>query len=201
MAERSPELKVNYKAIVFDFDGVFRHFDPLRQTVLENKYQLAPGSLYEAAFTRQDYLEVAKGELTKQDWIGRTGKLLGNNLAAKEFLEDQGTLDGSMVRLLEDIKQTGTSVALLTNSTCTIHDELEMFGLLDSFDYLFTTNTIGMAKPNADIFGYVCKQMSVSPGDVFFTDDLTENINGAREVGFTAELFTSPEATRELLLK
>ncbi len=200
MAEQSPRLKVNYDAIIFDFDGVFRHFDPKRQKQLENKYQLAPDSLYSAAFRQQDYLEVAKGVLTKAEWIAKTGEILGHRPAAKEFLEDHGRLDDTMVDLLEDIKLTGTTVALLTNSTCTIHDELKMFGLIDSFDYLFTTNTIGMAKPNKDIFEHVCKEIDVAPTNAFFTDDLAENVNGARSVGLNAELFTSRESTRDTLL-
>lgn len=199
MAEHHPELKVNYKAIIFDFDGVFRHFDPKRQKLLEDKYQLASGSLYAAAFVHQDYTDVATGMLTKLDWIKRTADILGHYPAAEEFLEDQGTLDNNMVDLLEDVKQTGTTVALLTNSTCTIHDELEMFGLINSFDHLFTTNTIGMAKPNLDIFEYVCKEIGVAPNESFFTDDLADNVRGARTAGLNAELFISPESTRDVL--
>ncbi len=187
--------------ILFDFDGLFRHFDPQLRAQVEADFDLLSGSIYSAAFIEQDYVEVAKGLLNKQQWINKTADILGCYEAAKLVLSEVGEVDNNMVALLEDVKQAGFTTALLTNSTDTIDQELKDFGLSESFDYLFTTHKIGFAKPEPEVFKHVCTETQHSPDEIFFTDDLQVNIDGARAFGLTAELFTSPENLRATLEK
>jgi FMN phosphatase YigB (HAD superfamily) len=45
------------------------------------------------------------------------------------------------------------------------------------------------------------QQAQQSPGDIFFVDDLPENVAGAREIGLDAVLYTTPEQLRQQLLQ
>lgn len=49
------------------------------------------------------------------------------------------------------------------------------------------SNRVGLSKPGPEIYHAVCRQAGVGPGDVLFFDDLEENIETARALGWRAE--------------
>jgi len=57
---------------------------------------------------------------------------------------------------------------------------------LSSFQKIYTSSNIGLRKPDAQAYDYVCKDMQLEPAKVLFLDDTLENISGALEVGLDA---------------
>jgi putative hydrolase of the HAD superfamily len=54
---------------------------------------------------------------------------------------------------------------------------------------------LGACKPARKIFDGAAKLAGVAPSEIFFVDDVTENVTAAREAGFDAVLYTT---TRQL---
>jgi len=63
----------------------------------------------------------------------------------------------------------------------------------------FVSHEIGLAKPEAAIFQYVTTELGVAPAECIFIDDHIQNVEGARQAGLEAILFTdSAQLVREL---
>lgn len=58
------------------------------------------------------------------------------------------------------------------------------------FDYGFASFAIGYVKPDRRIFGYAIRKMGMKPSELLFIDNLKENVEGARNAGLNAMLFT-----------
>ena len=88
-------------------------------------------------------------------------------------------------------------VSLLTNNGPLVEKHLAaiapeiapLFG-----DHLRTSSYYGARKPNRVVFQRLLDEYDADPADVFFTDDLIENVRGAESVGITGHLFTTPAA-------
>ena len=151
------------------------------------------------AFEHPRGLEAITGKLTRAEWADQVGEAVGSVDAARTWLHTWGAADREMAQLVLDVRAAGTPVAVLTNGTTSIHDELEFVGLADHFDRVFCSSFIGITKPDAAVYLHVCEQMGVEPARVMFTDDSAGNVEGARTAGLQAHLFESPSATRAIL--
>lgn len=91
-------------------------------------------------------------------------------------------------------------VSLLTNNgplveahLATIAPEIaHLFG-----EHLRTSSYYGARKPDPEVFRALLREYGADPADVFFADDLVENVRGAESVGITGHVFTTPRALRD----
>ncbi len=187
-------------AVVFDLDGVIRHFDPARLAEIETRYGLEPGALWSTAFAPELVTQLVTGAITRYEWGLRVGQAVGNLAAAAEWQTDDGTVDPELLTLADDLRRRGLTVAILTNGTDTIPVELERLGITDRFDRIFNTAEIGVAKPDPAIFAHVCAQLDADPAAVFFTDDSRGHVDGATAAGLVARHFVDVATTRRQLL-
>ena len=58
----------------------------------------------------------------------------------------------------------------------------------------YLSHEIGQLKPSVRSFHTVAAKAGIDPARSFFTDDVAVNIEGARQAGFQAEVFTSQAA-------
>jgi FMN phosphatase YigB (HAD superfamily) len=72
-------------------------------------------------------------------------------------------------------------------------------GLLERFGTLFASHELRMRKPEARLFQHVLRCLDLPAQDVLFFDDLAENVDAARTLGFQAELVTQPGDVRRAL--
>jgi putative hydrolase of the HAD superfamily len=189
-----------YRTVVFDLDGVIRHFDPDHPRQIEARFEITPGTLAATAFAPEHLQPAITGEITRADWINRVGDSVGSRQAAREWLSHPGTIDSKMVELIDHLRSEGRRVALLTNGTSTIAQELDEHDLAGHFDVVFNSAEIGYAKPDHRVYAEVCRRLGVTPDQVFFTDDSQRNVDAAIEFGIDAHLFRSVSQLRELLL-
>ncbi|MDR1418422.1 MAG: HAD family phosphatase [Endomicrobium sp.] len=59
------------------------------------------------------------------------------------------------------------------------------------FDQIFLSHELHLRKPEQEIFKYLIKCCNVSPSEIFFTDDLVENVSAAQEHGIKAYVYTN----------
>lgn len=192
---------MKYGAVMFDFDGVIRHFDPDLLASIEAEHSLESGALRAAAFRPELALAVTTGQISRQSWIDQIGAALDNPTAASEWLSQRGWVDPEMMGLVGELRALGTRVALLTNGTSTLRAELANLGLSDGFDWVFNSAEIGFVKPDRRVFEYCCSVMNVPPARVYFTDDSEHKLSGALEIGIDATHFSSSECCRAELVE
>ena len=87
--------------VLFDLDGVIRHFDPAPVSDIEVRYGLQPGALAGIAFAAPLIDEVTTGRITRVEWISRIGHLVGDQAAAEEWGAQTWSVDdapGDFVR-------------------------------------------------------------------------------------------------------
>lgn len=184
------------EAVVFDLDGVVRRFDDDHLAEVERDHWLAPGELFEAAFAPDLIKQVTTGRITRAEWCERVGERVASPAAALAWLADTGEVDQRLLGVIDALRSAGLTVAVLTNGTDTIPAEMVDLGLVRHFDRIFNSAEIGIAKPERGVFEYVCEQLDVKPGDVFFTDDSPSHVAGALEVGLIARHYEGPETLR-----
>lgn len=181
--------------VLFDLDGVIRHFDPAPVSDIEVRYGLQPGALAGIAFAAPLIDEVTTGRITRVEWVSRIGHLVGDQAAAEEWGAQTWSVDDALLDLSDEIR-AGLRTAVLTNGTDTIAAELATSGIADHFDAIFNSADIGFAKPDVRAFQHVLDALQVRGEDVFFTDDSAAKLAGAARLSMSTHRFTTVEALR-----
>lgn len=90
--------------------------------------------------------------------------------------------------LLDAARARGLPVALITNSAAAPTTlKLEALGLLDAFDAVVTTDTLGFGKPDPRMYLEACRRVDTpAPACVCVGDSLAWDVLGARDAGLRA---------------
>ncbi|QRY40131.1 HAD family phosphatase [Microbacterium hominis] len=175
--------------ILFDLDGVVRHFDPRLTAAIERRHAMTPGDIGRAAFRSPLIEDVTTGRLSRAEWEARITADLGNADAVAEWSRQPASADPAVLALAGALRERGLRTAILTNGTDRIPEEVAELGLGDRFDAIFNTAAIGYAKPDPRAFRHVLEVMGVAPDAVLFTDDSPGHVAAARRVGMVSQHF------------
>lgn len=206
------------RLVLFDFDGVFRHHDPRHEAEAAAALGLRPGDLAEVAFDPALMEPMVRGQRTRAEWVAAVIDRAAERLdgarseqshrgagadhvavAIEPWLADWGWVDDAVVEIAHDLRARGIDIAMLTNGTDTVEEELAAHGLTELIAPLFNTWRIGWAKPDPEIYAHICRELDRDPGDIVFFDDSPTNVNAARRVGLHAVHFVSADQTRVVL--
>ncbi|TFV99905.1 HAD family hydrolase [Leifsonia flava] len=188
------------RVVLFDLDGVIRHFDPDNVADIEHKHGLAIGSIEGVAFATPLVEEVTTGRITRADWVRQVSELVGNVSAAEEWGVQPAVLDEAVLDLSDEVRSLGLRTAVLTNGTDTIPDEVAALGIASRFDAIFNSADIGFVKPDVRAFGHVLDALSVTGAEVFFTDDSASKLKGADSLLMRTHLFEGVGDLRDHLI-
>lgn len=101
--------------------------------------------------------------------------------------------------LLRDIREKVTLVAL-TNTNPPHVNHFKKMPEFKSFHKIFASNEVGHRKPDREIFESVARELKLPPSEILFFDDLPENVDSAKGVGFQAiHCYRSAELIRKSL--
>jgi putative hydrolase of the HAD superfamily len=105
------------------------------------------------------------------------------------------------VEVLELVRRQRTHrvVAILTNATDRLGDDLRRLGLQDEVDVVFNSSVLGHAKPDHRVFLDVCARLGAAARVCTFVDDSLGNVIAANEVGLAGHHFTTVDALRAFL--
>lgn len=191
-------LPTTLRAVVFDLDGVLRHFDDEDAVGIERRHGLQRCVLAQTAFASPLIEAVTTGRMTRQEWIAAIGDVVGIE-AASEWGSIQARVDVEMLALADELRDAGLIVAILTNGTDTIAHELAASGIDRHVDAVFNSAEIGFAKPDERVFRQVLTALELRGPEVFFTDDSTAKLTGATTVGMRTHHFTDAASLRRAL--
>lgn len=98
-----------------------------------------------------------------------------------------------MQQLIEDLKQAGKKLYLLSNISLGFakgYQEVPWIrALLSGFSGLVFSGNLGITKPNRQIFEHLLKEYSLKREECLFIDDRKVNIDGAEAAGIKGYLF------------
>jgi putative hydrolase of the HAD superfamily len=187
------------RAVVFDLDGVIRHFDPEFVADVERRHALEQGAILAAMFAEPGLGDVTTGRITRSSWVAGVGEALGSPQAAAEWGDQVPRVDPEVLELADELRARGLTVAVLTNGTDRIPAEVAEQGIACRVDHVFNSAEIGHAKPDARAFRHVLDALGLEGPEVFFTDDSPAKLAGAVEVGMRTHHFVGVAELRQAL--
>ena len=101
-----------------------------------------------------------------------------------------------MKTLLDALKNNNKTTVLLTDLTAQIQfRKLRSMQLEDSFDYVITSEEVGIEKPNEEMFRRVIEKTGCKKEEIIMIgDDRVKDVEGAEKYGFRALLFRNDES-------
>ncbi len=123
---------------------------------------------------------------------------------AHAWLEQHINPDPYLLKRIKQLRDKGIKVAISSNAASDHHQNLVNRGMLNHFDQIYVSSTIGHTKPNADFFKYILNDQGAKPTQTLFIDDMMKNIEGAQRLGIYAEQYGqlgNPESIDSILKK
>lgn len=186
------------KFIYFDLGNVLLYFSHARMCrqmaqVAGVDEELVRHTLFDTG------LEVAyeRGDMTTHEFYERFCHAVDRRppfddlaLAANDIFE----VNPGMRPVLAALVGAGYRLGLLSN-TNEMHYNFFADGryamIPDAFEQIVLSFRLRAMKPEPEIYATAAALAGVEPGEVFFTDDMLVNVEGACEAGFDAVQFTS----------
>ena len=193
------------KNLIFDFGGVLIDIDPLRVGQLFKELGIKDvEKVNELAFSKGLYLDFEKGLITGAEF--RDGLREVSSLKLTDAQID-GAWNSMILRfpksrfdLLKQLKKN-YNIYLLSN-TNEIHldyfnqyviNNMGINRLDDLFTECFYSHIMKLRKPDHDIFLKMLETGGMLPSESLYIDDLPENTDAARELGFPSITHNSKE--------
>lgn len=192
------------KTVIFDLGGVLVDWNP--------RY------FYRAVFNDDNRMEDFLARCCNSEWVLRmdAGMSVKENIAlaqkscpeyAKEIaLYDEGwhhmfgPIFQGTVEILKELKQKGYKLYALTNwSAEKFPWAKENFNFFTLFDGMVVSGQEKCIKPFPKIYQILLSRYNLKAENCIFIDDNIKNVEAARELGFSAIRFTSPQELKNEL--
>ena len=188
------------KVVIFDWGGIVESHENNLQDLKAAQVRLI--KRFTNLLSDQEILErwtnktaedVLIGATNKEedikDWVAINQKNMNINVPFEEFKKAYEE-EFDLVRYYMDVVKYAHSlkeickIAILSNLTPFDKKRIDKQYDLSKFDYVYLSFEIGVRKPDRKIYEYVLEDLGVSPKDILFIDDDTDNILMAKECGW-----------------
>ncbi|WP_018786317.1 HAD family hydrolase [Micromonospora sp. CNB394] len=192
-------------ALLVDFDGVLRRWDPAVAAGVEREYGLTEGVLGEIAMSWGLLQPVLTGQVSHAQWMVSVADALTPAVGAdraraavQEWQSYRGEVDPDVLAFVREVRAAGIRVGLGTNATDLLDADLAALGLTEELDVIVNSSAIGVHKPAKEYFQAACAALGTPPGRVLFVDDEDRAVAGARVAGLSAHRWSGPADLRYL---
>jgi epoxide hydrolase-like predicted phosphatase len=186
---------MSIQAIVFDIGGVLEITPDLGVSgTWESRLGLAPGELNERM--RDAWVGGSIGTISEADVHRAATENLGlDEQQLAEFMADVwreylGTANTELIEYARSLRprfRTG----ILSNSFVGARErEQAAYGFEDLVDEIVYSHECGMSKPDPGIYALTCARLAVEPAQMVFLDDAKPCVEGARQAGIHAVLYS-----------
>lgn len=183
-----------YSAIVFDLGKVLIPFDFTIAINRLNQIEKGLGNRF-IEFYKSNYSfhrDFERGKIPESEFINRMLGVIDNKIDADTFCKyyaDIFILNEDVISLLPQLKKN-YKLYLLSN-TDSIHKKYGWgkYNFLSHFDGLILSFEVGSVKPEEKIYRTVEKASGFPSENHFFIDDIQENIDAAKSIGWDAVRF------------
>lgn len=184
------------RKLIFDLDGVIIVYAKNFAETYSEQFGISSEEIYK--FFRDDYYDCAVGKSNLSDKIEKYIQPWGWTGSVEDLIQYWFSCQSKVdVRLLESIQK-----ARCFGHQCYIASDadamrLEFVKKLIDLDIIFNgcffSCEMGVVKTEIEFFNQVIKALRCQPEQVSFWDDNAANVNLARSIGITAELYTGYE--------
>ncbi len=193
------------KCVFFDFDGVLRNWE-YEMDGLEENFGIPLASFREVAFSEDFVTPAIRGEITDPQWRSNVAEKLAelhpdkDAVGATKFWDTRiGELVPEVLSIVNECKAV-TKVALFSNATSKLNQDMVSLGIANLFDYIVNASEIGWIKPEPEVYEQALKIAGVEVTEAFFTDDGEAQIEAALNLGWTGYHFKSAAGLRAALV-
>ncbi len=192
------------EALVVDLDGVLRRWDQGSLAQAEADLGLPEGAIGAVAFDPVRFEPAMRGEVSYEEWCAALGEAVAAeygvaaDAAAKAFAETRWDIDADVLALVDRVRQRAP-VALLSNASSRLVEDLRRADLTGHFDAVVGSADIGFCKPEAAAFTTAAARLGIPPDRCLMVDDQRDNVEGARAAGMQAVQFTDVPALADAL--
>ena len=201
-----PRPWVPVDTVVFDMDGVIRHWLEEHLVEAEQRLGLAPGAIGGAAFADPLFRDAMVGTHTVEEWAAAIGRAVAEDHpevdadeVAAVWLETSWEVDHDVLDIIHSLRAAGTTTALFSNASTKLEADLVTMELSDVFDVVANSSRIGLAKPDPEAFAHVGEMVGSAPARTLFVDDRPENVAAAVESGWHAVQMVGAERLAAVL--
>jgi len=179
-------------ALLFDFGNVVVDIDFERVVTRWAEHAGCDVAQLRSRFSHDEaYKRHEVGAISAEEYFATLRTSLGIDIADEEFLDGWNVLFGKEIPGISTILETtnGRIPLYLFSNSNRAHEAfwMQRFAeVLKNFTTVFVSSTIGLRKPDAAAFGYICEEIRAPAERIMFFDDLLENIEGAQACGFHA---------------
>ena len=193
-------------ALLVDFDGVLRRWDPAVAARVEREYGLSEGVLGEIAMSWGLLKPVLTGTVSHAEWMTSVADALtpsvGDPVRARAAVDAwqryRGEVDPDVLAFIREVRAAGVRVGLGTNATDVLDADLAALDLTDELDVVVNSSVIGVHKPAKEYFQAACEALRTPPARVLFVDDEDRAVAGARVAGLSAHRWSGAADLRYL---
>jgi len=98
----------------------------------------------------------------------------------------------AMAQRVRDLRAIGVATALLTNTFAEFRPTMARDISFDWFDAVVESFAVGARKPEPAIYEATAHMLGVPHGDIVYLDDFDQNLQPARDLGWTTIHVTDP---------
>ncbi len=190
-----PTVPARVRAVLFDLDGVIRHWDraPIRR--IEAAHGITPGAFDAVALAPERLRPALVGTVTDAEWRAAVSRELVARFgpaaaaAVDEWTAVPGRVDARAVALVARVRARA-GIALVTNSTTRLERDLLDAGLDEVFPLVVSSSAVGAMKPEPAIYEHALARLGVDADECGYVDDDAANVEAAAALGVHAIHFT-----------
>lgn len=196
------------EAVVFDIGRVIVRLDLQRAFTafslgvstsksLDSSQVPTPQQIWTTIQTDRRFFDWQEGRITPQRWYEHITRQLGVTVAFEEFcvawnsmLDPQAILPDNLFAQLA----TRYRLGLLSNTDPIHAAHLEAcYSFVEHFPVRIYSHEVGASKPSPVIYQAALTALDVTPAEALYIDDVAEYAEAARQLGFDAIQFETPQ--------
>ena len=194
------------KFIIFDLGQVLvKVLFPEFLQKFAAEFRINPSELMENRHNGA-HIDFMVGKISPEEFHQQTCKHFNHEISVKQFktlwLQMLGEEIVDTGVIVNDLIQKKYNLALLSNVDPWHFEYCEhKFPVLNKFTKKFLSYEMEMKKPDLAIYERVAKDLKAKPEECLFIDDMMENVDAAKLVGYDAIRFVDPDQLRTELVE
>lgn len=186
-----------FKNIIFDIGNVLLDFNPKEYLKLKLKEDKII-EVYEEIFKSEEWLMLDRGTILEEEAIDIIANRSNENaelikLSFENWYDILRPIDKN-ISVLRKLKESGYKVYYLSNFHLKAFENVtSKYDFFNIFDGGVVSYEEKLIKPEIEIYNKIIEKYNLNANESIFIDDMEENIEKAKEVGFKTILFKNEE--------
>ncbi len=182
------------KVIIFDFGNVIGMFSHLKAAMqMASHCNKDTETIRKVLFNETTENELEKGNLSPEQYRKITCDLLNINCQDHEFdlaFSDMFTPNDAVCNIIPHLAKSHRLILLSNTNWFHAKRFLVQFDqVLRHFDSMILSHEVGCRKPDRLIYDILNRKTNTKPSDCFFIDDLSVNIQIAKDCGWSGIIY------------